>query len=157
MSANEALNPYESPQQVERPPPSARVQALRGLRSAALALLLLSGGQVVCTVLVLILMIIAAISAARAEIPFNSFLAMLGWSFLVQLAILFALSFVQALLLRAAICMRRLRYLRFCRTMAIVSCIPFFSPLFCLGIPFGIWATVLLFQKKVAEEFDKPE
>ncbi|WP_425618614.1 hypothetical protein NA78x_002323 [Anatilimnocola sp. NA78] len=148
MSTDERVNPYESPLQAERLMPSARVQGSRSLGSAALALLLLSGTQLVCTLLLLTLVVIAAVFES-AEIPFDSFVAMLGSGFLLQ-------SFVQAAILRAAICMRQSRYLSFCRTMAIVSSIPLLTPWFNLGIPFGIWATILLFQKDVAAEFDVP-
>lgn len=52
--------------------------------------------------------------------------------------------------------MRRMRSLQLCRAAAIVACIPFLSPVIALGIPLGIWAAVVLFQKSTTEEFNRP-
>lgn len=49
--------------------------------------------------------------------------------------------------------MRYMRSLHICRAAAVVACIPFLSPVVVLGIPLGIWAAVVLFQKRTAEEF----
>lgn len=51
--------------------------------------------------------------------------------------------------------MRRMRSLRLSRVAAITACIPFLSPVVFLGIPYGIWAAAVLFQKSTAEEFDR--
>ena len=39
---------------------------------------------------------------------------------------------------------------------AILSCIPFLSPVMYCDIPFGIWALVVLRRQDVRTEFDQP-
>jgi hypothetical protein len=65
------------------------------------------------------------------------------------------MSFAIASLLVAAgsICMLRQRGYSLALTAAIVSMIPVCSPCFVLGIPFGIWAMVLLRRPEVRARF----
>lgn len=52
-----------------------------------------------------------------------------------------------------AICMRRgVRY-RIAMTSAIAACIPFLSPMVYFGIPFGIWALIVLRREDVRTAF----
>ena len=57
-------------------------------------------------------------------------------------------------ILWAGIQMLRLRQHQLCWLAGILACIPAFGPCFCLGIPFGIWAIVVLNRSEVAEAFD---
>jgi len=58
-----------------------------------------------------------------------------------------------SLVIAGSICMLLLRGRRAARTAAICAVIPFFSPLVALGIPFGIWALVLLARPEVKGRF----
>ena len=50
-------------------------------------------------------------------------------------------------------CMRRMTGYRTAVAASIVACIPFLTPWFVLGIPFGIWALVVLRRKDVRAAF----
>lgn len=52
-----------------------------------------------------------------------------------------------------AICMLRLRSYSFARASAILSALPCSTPLMLLGIPFGIWALVLLAKPQLKDAF----
>lgn len=54
----------------------------------------------------------------------------------------------------AGISMHRLKQHQLCWLASIMACIPAIGPCFCLGIPFGIWAVVVLNRPEVAESFD---
>lgn len=51
-------------------------------------------------------------------------------------------------------CMRRGRNCRLSIAAAVIACIPFLSPWVFLGIPFGIWALVVLLRRDVRAAFD---
>jgi hypothetical protein len=57
-------------------------------------------------------------------------------------------------ILWAGISMLRLRQHQFCWLAGILACVPAIGPCFCLGIPFGIWAIVVLNRSEVADAFD---
>jgi len=57
-------------------------------------------------------------------------------------------------ILWAGIQMLRLRQHQLCWLAGILACIPAIGPCFCLGIPFGIWAIVVLNRSEVADAFD---
>ena len=54
-----------------------------------------------------------------------------------------------------AVCMLRMRRYGFAMASAILALIPVCSPCFFLGIPFGIWALVVLSQAEVRQRFEK--
>lgn len=56
-------------------------------------------------------------------------------------------------ILLGSIAMIRLRSYRSAVTAAMASCIPCCSPCFLLGIPFGIWAFILLMRPEVRARF----
>lgn len=56
---------------------------------------------------------------------------------------------------RGAIHMLRLKNFGTARTAAIVACIPLCSPCMLFGIPFGIWALVLLYRPEVQAMFSE--
>ena len=47
----------------------------------------------------------------------------------------------------------KLRNHGFCVTAAIIALLPCFSPCCCLGIPFGIWALVVINRPEVRSQF----
>ena len=51
--------------------------------------------------------------------------------------------------------MNQVRSLRMCRAAAVLACIPGLSPLGVLAIPFGIWATMVLYLPSTAAEFER--
>jgi hypothetical protein len=54
----------------------------------------------------------------------------------------------------AAISMQKLQQHQLCWLASIMACIPAIGPCFCLGIPFGIWAVIVLNRPEVDEAFD---
>ena len=51
--------------------------------------------------------------------------------------------------------MLHVRNLTRCRVAAILACIPFLTPLVFVGIPFGIWAVIVLYLPSTAAEFER--
>jgi hypothetical protein len=145
---NDQINPYASPQVTDTPENPARELAIRQLRGPSLGLLTLAGLHLVSGTLNLI------------SLPF--FLLETGSSNrvsgpdMIPLVLAIAVAPLQYFVFLGARRMRQLRELKFCRSMAVVSSIPFLSPYVFLGIPFGIWATVVLFREDVASQFDQP-
>ena len=54
----------------------------------------------------------------------------------------------------AGFSLQKLRQHQLCWLAGILACIPAIGPCFCLGIPFGIWAIVVLNRSDVADAFD---
>ncbi len=68
-------------------------------------------------------------------------------------ALIFVSSFFIAF---GAWCMRRTIHYRVAVAAAVIACIPFLTPWIVLGIPFGIWALVVLRRKDVRAAFTAP-
>jgi hypothetical protein len=144
----EPLNPYESPREANLPvPPSPRKQLIARLRGPSIGLLVLSGFQAVAAFAFFVLVLFFLIMLLIRDRP-RGFWFELGAGLIafVPSAVIFC----------GAWQMRRMRSLQFCRVAAIMACVPYLSPFIVIGIPLGIWATVVLFQKKTAEEFNRP-
>ncbi|WP_425618613.1 hypothetical protein NA78x_002322 [Anatilimnocola sp. NA78] len=153
MSTDQRVNPYESPQVAEhllRMPLSPRERVVQRLRGPTLGLMLLAGMQAIPGLLFAISLVLGVTAALLGFVELGAVLREPVSSIMLSL-----LAPVQCLIFLAALRMRQLRHLRFCRTMAIVACIPILSPVMYFGIPFGIWATVLLFRADTAAEFDR--
>jgi hypothetical protein len=60
---------------------------------------------------------------------------------------------IHAFVLYGALMMYRARAYRHALTAAIVSLIPFCSPIVLVGIPFSIWALAVMFRRDVREAF----
>ncbi len=141
MTTQPPLNPYESPREVSEPPVEHLPVAIvaESVRWPAMWLLGLSGFQMVIS--------IAFIGFGLVAHPFHELLKGQIWGLLVLIGNL--------LLFCGAFQMLQLRHLKFCRLTALVAIIPFISPLCFVGIPFGIWALVVLAQPKVEAEFKR--
>jgi len=66
---------------------------------------------------------------------------------------LVALTLMNVAIVLGAISMLRLKNYRSAYTAAVLSLIPFCSPCFVLGIPFGIWALIVLHRADVKQRF----
>jgi hypothetical protein len=73
-----------------------------------------------------------------------------GWEEIFQGLLLLPSAFIGY----GAWCMRRTVNYRIALLAAIISCIPVVSPLIFFGIPFGIWALIVLCRRDVRAEFD---
>jgi hypothetical protein len=140
------INPYESPQEASLPPPpSARTQLMWRLRGPSIGLLVLSGLQAGYMVAAGVALLIMAAYEPRMWRQMHPEDVLTGIGAFVPSAFIFY----------GAWQMRRMRSLKVSRAAAIVACIPFLSPLVCVGIPLGIWAAVVLFMKSTAVHFDR--
>lgn len=143
------INPYESPREANLPLLSPRKELIARLRGPSIGLLVMSGLH----------MAAAFINLATMAIFLYLYVTRSRWigpSDLPQEVATSALFFApSAFIFFGAWQMRRMRYLTICRTAAIMACIPFLTPMIVLGIPLGIWAAVVLFQKSTAEEFGR--
>ena len=143
-------NPYSSPNHNAAVKP---VTAQAMVRSPATALIVVS---IICIVFITIALLVSGFlllsgTAARMQQP------SIGMSKETQIAIRMAWSCailaVNIVILVSAIKMRRLRSYSLAKTGAILAMIPCFGPCYLLGIPFGIWAIIVLNKPGVAEEF----
>jgi hypothetical protein len=146
---NDQINPYASPQVADAPELPARELAIRQLRGPSLGLLILAGLHLVSGTLNLISLPLMLLLSPGPSDRVN----LLD---LAPMAIATLIAPLQYFVFLGARRMRQRRELKFCRIMAVVSSIPFLSPYIFLGIPFGIWATVVLFREDVASQFDQP-
>jgi hypothetical protein len=143
------LNPYESPQTFD---PGCRVEAqdvMRRLRIPILGLIVTSGLHllVLAGMLGFWTLMIYHETSPRGdsdEIFCCGVVAML-------LAALPAA--IQLWVVRSAL---RCESLWACRVATLFACLPIATPGIVLGIPFGIWACVLLFLPSTAAVFDQP-
>jgi hypothetical protein len=138
-------NPYASP----APAPQAASSTHNPIRFLAIVLLILS----LLTVLLIVASLprqIVRIRAIDSSTPggsgelLGSIVSLIVWP-LMNLAIALG-----------AISMIRLTSYRSAYTAAIASLVPVCSPCFVLGIPFGIWAIVVLNRPEVRQRFTKP-
>ena len=62
---------------------------------------------------------------------------------------------VAALIFVAGLHMRTLRSYSFCVVGAILACVPCSGPCYLLGIPFGLWALIVLNRPDVRDAFSR--
>ncbi|WP_254508306.1 hypothetical protein [Anatilimnocola floriformis] len=133
-----AINPYESPQGIELSVETAEDQMIPALRGPSMGLLLLAGMQSL-NVLTIPIWLYQFFAGANVMEP----------------ALITLMSLPSIFICFAALRMRQMRSLRLCRVAAIMACIPFVTPTIVVGIPFGIWATVVLFRSSTAAAFER--
>ena len=63
--------------------------------------------------------------------------------------------FAMAFMIRAMCRIRRLQDLRNGRFAAVLACVPFITPAIWIGIPLGVWLSIILSNDDVAEAFSK--
>lgn len=143
MDADDEVNPYASPQVGTGVSTSARELAQRRLYWPTLGLMISASILLFPLAAFLILALLFAPFAMDVEITKSRLIELL------------VRTLVFSVILLAAWRMRQLRHLWFCRVMAIISCIPGEALFPSIAVPFGIWATVLLFSQNVAAEFDR--
>ena len=148
-------NPYESPQVPLSQSPrdgDRRELARQALTAPAICLMVVGG---------------ISIAALCITVPFNIFLLTSGlaqeldrggidpstrivvrtlWSCLILAASIFTVW--------GAVQMKHLKNFRMARIAAIVAAIPFVGPCCLIGIPFGIWALLVLGRPEVRSSFD---
>lgn len=147
MEANE--NPYRSPN-TSGPPLTRHQAALKRLSLPAVGLLFASTatclgigmGVLACALLFYLEKKPYAGSPLQICLEFSPlYLVMLGCS---------------AAVAYSAIQMRRGRRIHICFAGAILSLLPGFTPGLILGIPFGLWALLLLFHQDTRAAFSEP-
>ena len=131
-------NPYASPRDYPDEPTNDE-DPLSSLRGPGIWLSLIS--------IVSILQILAG-QAVRAAAVAPTL------DFFVQLALLFGVVLVQAFVLFSARQMLTGKNYGVCMAGAIIACIPMLTPLLVIGVPFGIWAVIVLRRPEVKAEFN---
>jgi hypothetical protein len=138
----DSLNPYASPVAVEAEHVlRVRNELMWRLRGPSLGLLVLCGLQVFAACLALPEMLMQVLVDGMEPFPVVMIAANSAPSFFIGFA---------------AWQMRQMRSLGLCRLGAILACIPLLSPVYILGIPFGIWAVIVLYMPSTAAAFDQP-
>ena len=137
-------NPYASPQVGIATEQDPRQKILNQLRGPSLGLILLS-------ILFIIISLVGALGTA-VEWIVNGQRFRVGWEEILQGILLLPGAYIAY----GAWCMRRTVNYRVALLAAIMACIPVVSPWIFLGIPFGIWALVVLCRRDVRAAFDSP-
>ena len=156
------LNPYEPPRDDSSKALATSIH-LRALRGPALGLLALAGlqlmfGLIAFVIAPLVIVIMFSITVVRSP---ESAPIILGGLFAdafedaVSFLGLLVSTLSCLLIFRGARSMRRGEHYRRAKTAAVLSCIPFLSPIVYCGIPFGIWALVVLRRPEVRAEFER--
>ncbi|MGI8979381.1 MAG: hypothetical protein ACR2FY_09155 [Pirellulaceae bacterium] len=143
---SEVVNPYAPPSEVNQVSEDSAVPALRRLGGPAMGLLILSGMSVPGVILVPFLPIVLLVRVYAMHDP-PTLEEILG-------SIAFAvMSLSNCVILVGAWNMRRGTKYKLAYTTAVLSCIPVLSASGYLGIPFGIWALIVLHRRDVKEAF----
>jgi hypothetical protein len=148
MSAD---NPYQSPTEL----PVDATRAKSAVLIPAIVLLVLASlsifNDLVSGVIIVIDVVrIAQLNSGREQMPLDAIVML---TFFVAACVLYFLSHV--LVFYGAIQMLRFRSPGIARAAAIVAVIPICSPLYVLGIPFGIWALIVLSKPEVQAAFER--
>lgn len=146
----EEVNPY-APPKLEPVAIAPQPAALTALRAPSLGLLLLSGSMCLgIPMLAFALCVNAAIAVRRLAGGLDPNLP--TWEDALGLTAGLVCIVSSIFVVRGSLCMRRGKNYRAALIAAILSCIPIL--LFYIGIPFGIWALVVLRRPAVRAAFD---
>lgn len=116
-------------------------QAKRRLARPATALIIMASTHAVFLSIPLVSQVIAAFQGTTFEIT-----TIAQFNVVFQLAVMIFVSI-------GAAKMGFLESYKLGRIAAIISCIPSLSPMYILGIPFGIWALILLSKPEIKAAF----
>jgi len=148
------INPYAPPPHTETY--ERRSPLLNRLRSPSIGLLVLSLLSLVAGIFCL-LQLIAIVSATLYNgwiSPFTGIIIPLSRQGDWWIGLIGTVSgAANIVVFRGARCMRNGRKYRLAMIAAILSCIPGLSPAICFGIPFGIWALIVLRRPSVRAAF----
>jgi hypothetical protein len=154
-----STNPYSSPSAVSEhylPPNSFALDAVRGPATGLLVVscvwLVILCASLLINVVMTILVLTGNIPGAERNLnpnvgPAEMLTVVPGiMGAVLQLGL-------HSLVLYGALQMRKLRSIGFAYAAAIISCIPFCSGCYLIGIPFGVWALVTLNKPEVSGSF----
>jgi hypothetical protein len=144
MTETASNNPYASPVVPDRPEVRQRARVATRVRIPAGCLFAAAGLHVLFMAVMATFLISTAPNWPRLFAKVGIINA-IGFAFYLL---------EQSFLIYAAIRMWRLQSLILCRTAGILACLPFLTPGVWLGMPFGIWAAIVLFMPSTAKEFD---
>lgn len=136
------VNPYKAPVDVESPPVDLRKQALSKLRGPSAGLFILCVPWILIGFLALAFGLLSFVDNSAGPL-FDAF----GFG---QVLVVFASNVFIAC---GTVFMRWGRRYHIAFAAAVVASIPFLSPFVWLGIPFGIWALIVLRRADVRAAF----
>ncbi|MBA2116603.1 hypothetical protein [Bremerella alba] len=145
-------NPYESPS----PSPTSRSQAAQAqVNAPAIALMVISVLAIGIGLLGLAGNVFLLLSGAVAHLEANNDGPISEYTTITVRSIWGALLVAASgFILYGAIQMKGLTNFTAARTAAVIAVIPCIGPCCLLGIPFGIWALVVLAKPEVRDAFD---
>lgn len=144
-----AVNPYESPVLVDVDRRSDPQAVIRRLRLPVLGLIVTAGFHALAVLCFFLGLCIDTFQGAlRGEEVVTPFVVYTGLLGIAAVPAILQFVFARSVL--------RLHALWACRAAALLACIPLLTPMYVLGIPFGIWATVVLFLPSTAAAFELP-
>ena len=146
------LNPYQAPnlEQVRYDFRQQREAARHAVKGPAIGLICAASLSLImglgCIVLDMVLLATGLAEVGEPQFHQVQLVVRTVWGLIICANCVFAIW--------AGISMQKLRQHQLCWLASIMACIPVIGPCFCLGIPFGIWAIVVLNRTDVAEAFD---
>lgn len=145
-------NPYGyTPTMTEPPAPSGPQEALRRMRGPAIGLIVTSVAFLILISLGLCLNVVFLVTGVAEEM---GRLEIEGPTvIMIRLLTGVVLMALNGLVLFGAIKMLSLKSHGWAKTAAVIACIPCLSPCYIFGIPFGIWALVVMADPAVMRAF----
>lgn len=137
----DASNPFQSPAVAEEPRETQRMKVATRIRIPA-----------TCLIVAAVLHLLFMLFMAAVSIRYRPTIAQDIGAYYTAIFVLYAL--VQCFQLFGAIRMWQFRSLRICYLAALMASIPFLASGIWMGMPFGIWAAIVLFMPSTAKEFD---
>ena len=151
---SDELNPYAAPRHVESVSEITQTAALMALRAPSLGLLLLSGSMLLgIPMFAFVLCMEVAIIVRRIALGPNPIVRMPASDDALAFMGGFVCIASSVFILRGALAMRWGTNYRTALIAAILACVPILSPLYVFGIPFGIWALIMLRRPAVSAAF----
>jgi len=141
MSDNPFQSPKDYPGQQGGEPPQYPSNPLGQLKAPAIILIILA-----------VISILNILSGIVIRYSMGELRA--GNELIFSMVVAFGLSAVQLAILMGAVNMLKGNGYSSARMSGILSCIPVCTPCFLLGIPFGIWALVVLGKQEVKDAFN---
>ncbi|WP_442505534.1 hypothetical protein SH528x_004325 [Novipirellula sp. SH528] len=127
--------------------------AMALVSSPAISLIVVSAVCIFCMLIAMGIDAYLLLSGMAGRLPANK----VGWSRETQIAVRLigacVIIAINSLILFSAIKMKGLKNYSLALTGAILAVIPCISPCYFLGIPFGIWALVVLMRPEVKQAF----
>lgn len=143
-----AFNPYQTPSMLEEPLEDVPLSAL----AARQQLQLPAYGQIASGTFGLLFCLFLLWAIIVADPHKSSTFVGLVWELFLPVLLVLGLMLLDAVIISGALAMLRVRHYWFARFSAVVT-VAFLGGGFPLGLPFGVWALIVLHNRRVRAAF----